>query len=141
MRYFLEEGAYAPEKAHQTDAGYDLRTRKRVVLRAHDSVAIDTGVHVQLPAGTYGKMESKSGLMFKKNIVCPGGVIDCGYTGSLVVKLENHGPYDHVFEAGDKIVQMIVQRYCDDLSLELVPYLDSLGDTERGSNGFGSSGR
>lgn len=141
MRYFLEEGAYAPERAHKTDAGLDLRARERVVLRAHESVAINTGVHVQLPEGTYGKMESKSGLMMKEDIVCPGGVIDCGYTGPLVVKLENHGPKDHVFEAGDKIVQMVVQKYCDDLSLDSVPELAFLGETERGEKGFGSTGR
>lgn len=141
MRYFLEEGAFAPERAHKTDAGLDLRTRERVVLRAHESVAIDTGIHVKLPSGTYGKMESKSGLMMKEDIVCPGGIIDSGYTGSLVVKLENHGDKDHVFKPGDKIVQMIVQRYCDDVTLEHVLELELLGKTDRGDRGFGSTGR
>lgn len=137
LKYMLDDGAYAPERAHNDDAGLDLRTPERVVLRRGDSVSIDTGVHVEIPHGWFGKLESKSGLNVKNEIVSLGGVIDAGYTGSIVVKLYNFGNKDHVFEAGDKIVQMVVLP-CFTGRLEQV---DALSDSDRGDNGFGSSGR
>lgn len=69
MRVVLDDGAYMPEKAHRADAGYDLKTPKRVVLRRHESVCTDTGVHVQIPDGWFGQMFSKSGLHVKHDIV------------------------------------------------------------------------
>ena len=137
MKIVLADGAYMPERAHPTDAGLDLRTPSAVKIWPHDSVTIDTGVHVQLPAGTYGKIESKSGLNVKHNIVCCGGVIDENYTGSIVVKLYNLGGYSYEFAAGDKIAQMIIQPYLAP-EMELV---DKLDETDRGDAGFGSTGR
>ena len=137
MKVVLDEGAYMPEKAHGADAGYDLRTPKRVVLRRHDCVCIDTGVHMEIPKGWYGKLESKSGLNVKHSVVSLGGVIDSGYTGTIVAKLYNFGDEDHVFEAGDKIVQIVFMQ-CGNFSLT---QFDKLEETDRGDNGFGSSGK
>ncbi len=139
MRIALDPGAYLPERAHPTDAGLDLRTPIRVVLWPMESVAIDTGVHIELPHGFFGKIESKSGLNVNHNIVSCGGVIDEGYTGSIVVKLYNLGWDLYIFEAGDKLAQLIIQPYA---ASEM--YLVALGDfddTERGAGGFGSSGK
>ena len=137
MNVVLDDGAYMPERAHPTDAGLDLRTPIAVKLWPNESVSIDTGVHVQLPAGTYGKIESKSGLNVKQSIVCCGGVIDENYTGSIVVKLYNLGHRAYAFQAGDKIAQMIIQPYwAPDMQL-----VDKLGATDRGDAGFGSTGR
>ncbi|MGO5314050.1 dUTP diphosphatase [Bilifractor sp. LCP21S3_A7] len=137
MKVVLDEGAHIPEKAHRADAGYDLRTPKRVVLRRHESVCIDTGVHVQIPDGWFGQMFSKSGLHVKHDIVSLGGTVDSHYTGSIVVKLYNLGNEDYVFEAGDKIVQIVFMP-CGSFSLTQV---DELEETERGDRGFGSSGK
>lgn len=137
MKIVLDEGAYLPEKAHEADAGYDLRTPERVVLRRHDCVCIDTGVHMEIPKGWYGKLESKSGLNVRHGIVSLGGVIDSGYTGTIVAKLYNFGDEDHVFEAGDKIVQIVFMQ-CGNFSLT---QFDKLEETDRGDNGFGSSGK
>lgn len=137
MRIKLDPGAYVPERAHETDAGMDLRTPSFAIVPAHGSVCIDTGVHIELPAGTYGKLESKSGLNVKHAIVSLGGVIDCGYTGSIVAKLYNMTDEDYVFVSGDKVVQLIIQPY-------LAPEIDivwELSQTDRGDNGFGSTGR
>ena len=71
-----------PEKAHETDAGYDLRTREWIFVPAHGSALVDTGVHIELPANKVGFLKSKSGLMVKHGITCEG-VIDAGYTGSI----------------------------------------------------------
>ena len=137
MKINLDEGAYVPVRGYDADAGLDLRTPKRVVIYPNDSVTINTGVHVEIPFGYFGKLESKSGLNVNYGIVSHGGVIDSGYTGPIVVKLYNHGKQKYVFEEGDKIVQFIVQP-CLLPMLELV---DDLEDTYRGDNGFGSTGK
>ena len=133
----LDDGAYMPVRAHDTDAGYDLRTPSRVVIHSMDSAVIDTGVHIEIPKGMFGKLESKSGLNVLHSVVSLGGVIDSGYTGSIRVKLYNFGPTAHVFEAGDKVVQIIFQRH-ESPDLAVVDYFE---ETDRGENGFGSSGR
>jgi len=137
MKVMLDNGAYMPERAHDTDAGYDLRTPKRVVIHRNSSETIDTGVHIEIPAGMFGKLESKSGLNVNHSVVSHGGVIDCGYTGSIRAKLYNHGERDYVFEKGDKIVQLIFHRY-EAPEFELVNEFD---ETERGDSGFGSTGK
>lgn len=137
MKIKLDEGAYVPSRGYEADAGLDLRTPERVVIYPNDSVTINTGVHVEVPFGYFGKLESKSGLNVNYGIVSHGGVIDSGYTGPIVVKLYNHGKQKYVFEQGDKIVQLIIQP-CLLPMLELV---DDLEDTYRGDNGFGSTGK
>lgn len=74
----LDPGAYLPQRAHDTDAGLDLRTPVDAYVRAGGSTVIDTGVHIQLPPGTVGMLKSKSGLNVKDGIVSEG-VIDEGY--------------------------------------------------------------
>ena len=138
MKVKLDEGAYPPKRAHIQDAGLDLRSRDDDFwLWAGHSHTFDTGVHIQFPPGTYGKIESKSGLNVKASVVSCGGVIDEGYTGSIVVKLYNFGREAYQFRKGDKIAQLIIQSY---LAPE-IEFVNELDDTERGSDGFGSSGR
>jgi dUTP pyrophosphatase len=137
MRIVLNDGAFAPIRAHATDAGLDLRTPIDVVVRARDSVVIDTGVCVELPRGTTGFLKSKSGLNVNHGIVSDGGVIDMGYTGSIRAKLYNHSDTDYTFKAGDKITQLVILP-CVIPDLILV---NGLGNTERGDGGFGSTGR
>lgn len=136
MEMILDNGAYMPSRGHKTDAGLDLRTPKTVTVPAYGSVSVDTGVHVALPHGCAGLLVSKSGLNVKHDITSTG-LIDEGYTGSIVVKLYNNGSEDHKFEAGDKITQLVViPVVCE--SLEQVSVFNA---TERGNNGFGSTGR
>lgn len=138
MKIVLDDGAYMPERAHPTDAGIDLKTPVDfIVPSCGGHASVDTRVHVQLPRGTFGKIESKSGLNVKHNVVCCGGVIDENYTGSIVVQLYNFGPNDYYFSPGDKIAQLIVQPYLAH-EMELA---DTLEETDRGDAGFGSTGR
>ena len=110
----LDEGAYMPERAHELDAGLDLRSPVDVLVPCSGwSAIIDTGVHVQLPPDSVGMLKSKSGLNVKHGIVSEG-VIDCGYDGSITVKLYNHPTPVQV---------------------------DKIEGGERGNNGFGSTGR
>ena len=132
----LDEGATMPTRAHSTDAGLDIYARDEQIVPAKESAIFDTGVHIELPEGTVGMLKSKSGLNVKHGIVSEG-VIDVGYTGAIVVKLYNHGGYDYRVKAGDKISQLVIMPILTP-ELDLV---DELEETERGDNGFGSSGR
>ena len=136
MKVKLEPGAKMPTRAHDSDAGYDLYAMETQIVSAKESAVFDTGVHIALPEGTAGLLVSKSGMNVKHDITSTG-LIDAGYTGSIKVKLYNHGGYDYRVEAGDKISQLVIIPIRTP-TLELV---DELEHTERGDGGFGSSGR
>lgn len=136
MEIMLDTGAYMPSRAHGTDAGLDLRTPVAVTVPAYESVTVDTGVHVALPHRCAGLLVSKSGLNVKHGITSTG-LIDEGYTGSIVVKLYNNGGEDYEVKAGDKVTQLVViPVVCEPLE-----QVASFNRTERGDNGFGSTGR
>ena len=139
MRIKLDEGASLPTRAHPTDAGMDLYAREIKVIPARGSATFDTGVHIELPQGTVGMLKSKSGLNVKSGIISEG-VIDVGYTGSIVAKLYNLSDKPYKVNAGDKITQLVIMPYVapDLYGIEIVDELDA---TDRGDNGFGSSGR
>ena len=137
----LDEGAFLPERAHPTDAGADLRSPVETVVPAKGSVIIDTGVHIQIPKGDgifngfYGALASKSGLNARG--ITTRGTIDQGYTGSIRVVMQNSGDDDFIIHRGDKITQIIIVPcfYADIIQTEAIE------GGERGSNGFGSTGR
>lgn len=144
----LDDGAFAPTRAHDDDAGMDLYAKEGAIVPAGGSAVFDTGVHVELPTlritdeglrvdlRTGGFIKSKSGLNVKHNIISDG-TIDAGYTGSIVVKLYNLGKEDYEVSRGDKISQLCIVPI-------LTPkprIVEKLGDTERGAGGFGSTGR
>ncbi|MEE1318032.1 MAG: dUTP diphosphatase [Ruminococcus sp.] len=136
MKIVLDKGAVMPTRAHETDAGFDLYARERKLIRGQSSAVFDTGVHIELPAGTVGMIKSKSGLNVKHGLISEG-VIDVGYTGSICVKLYNLSSTDYIVEIGGKISQLVVMPFIAP-SLDLV---DELEPTERGNGGFGSTGR
>ena len=136
MKYSLDPGAFAPERAHAADAGMDLRTPEGGVIPAGGTLTVNTGVHVQIPEGYAGLLVAKSGLNVKHDILSTG-LIDSGYTGAIVVKLYNHGKEDYVFQPGDKITQLVLIPVAA-FELEQTGTLD---ETERGAGGFGSTGK
>lgn len=136
MKVVLDKGAILPTRAHKLDAGFDLYSPVETVVYHGDSAIIDTGVHVEIPAGYVGMVKSKSGLNVKYNITSEG-VIDAGYTGSIVVKLYNHGNAAVTIAKNQKISQLVILPIITP-ELELV---DSLEDTDRGNNGFGLTGK
>lgn len=136
MRIILDEGAFMPERAHELDAGYDLRTPMNLEVWPMESVTVSTGVHMEIPKGYVGFLKSKSGLNVKHDLTGEG-VVDAGYCGSIVVKLYNHGDKVYKFRRGDKIIQIVLLPvYTPELEV-----VDEFENTERGSNGFGSTGR
>lgn len=150
MKVKLDSGAIMPTRAHSTDAGLDLYAPADVVVPAcygerkgsgsvvfvkAGMAVIDTGVHVEIPAGYVGMIKSKSGLNVNHNITSEG-VIDSGYTGSMVVKLYNHGDNAVHIKKGQKISQLVLLPI---ITPEL-EQVDSLEATDRGDGGFGSTG-
>ena len=140
IKIMLDEGAYMPTRAHRTDAGLDLYSREDAVIFRDGSYTFDTGVHIQIPEGDetmrfVGFLKSKSGLNVNQGLQS-AGVIDAGYTGSIRVKLYNHGSGMVHIKKGQKISQLVLLPIITP-ELEVV---DSLEETERGNGGFGSSG-
>lgn len=138
LKVRLDQNAILPTRAHDTDAGWDLYAREDFTVPAGGSAVHDTGVHMQIPEGYCGLLVSKSGLNVKHSILSTG-LVDAGYSGSYLVKLYNHDRgKDYRFHAGDKISQVTVLRLADIEGLEVV---EDLEESERGANGFGSSGK
>ena len=135
IKVVLDENAKMPCRAHSADAGYDLFSRENAVIYPNAGGIFDTGVHLSIPEGYVGFLKSKSGLNVKHSIQSEG-VIDSGFTGSIMVKLFNHGSKDVFIAKGQKISQLVLLPIITP-ELELV---DSLDQTERGEGGFGSSG-
>lgn len=136
VNVLLDTDAFMPIKAHDADAGFDLLSPCDFTINAHSHATIDLGVHFEIPVGYVGFLKSKSGLNVHNCITCEG-VIDSGYTGSIVAKLYNFSDISYNFYRGQKVTQIVFLPIPD---VELKQVMN-LQDTERGNNGFGSSGK
>lgn len=136
IKVTLDEGAKLPTRGHEMDAGLDLCSRETATVYPGESHVFDTGVHMDIPLGYCGLLVSKSGLNVKSGIVSTG-LIDCGYTGSIRAKLYNHGHEPYTVHTGDKVTQIVILP----VVLHDCKVVDKLGETDRGDNGFGSTGK
>lgn len=130
------DGGFIPTRAHAADAGLDIKSPITVTVMGNMSATIDTGVHVAIPKGYVGFLKSKSGLNVNYGITSEG-VIDSGFTGSITVKLYNNSTESYVVHRGDKISQLVILP----ILTPQIRLVDELEETERGDNGFGSTGR
>jgi dUTP pyrophosphatase len=134
----LHEQATLPVYAHGPleDAGLDLRAVERVVLSPGVAQAVPTGLAIELPPGYEAQVRPRSGLGLKHSLTVNFGTIDPGYRGEIRVIMFNLSRADYTIEPGDRIAQLVVARY------EAIEWQEGeLGDSLRGSGGFGSSGR
>jgi dUTP pyrophosphatase len=136
IRVKLDEGAYLPERAHDTDAGADIRCREEFTLKAHHFMTIDTGVHIELPSTSKCEIKAKSGLWTDHGIITTG-LIDEGFSGTIRVGLANLSDEDYTFEQGEKVTQLCVSQVCYPTYVEA----SEIRAGARGSNGYGSTGR
>lgn len=135
----LDAGLPVPSYAKEGDAGFDLRARESVTLAPGERALVKTGVAFALPQGYVGLVHPRSGLAAKHGItvVNAPGTVDAGYRGEIMVCLLNtdlREPF--VVERGDRIAQMVVQRF----ETARFVVVDELPESERGAAGFGSSG-
>lgn len=132
----LTSRSVPPTRQTLLSVGYDLYGAEYKVIPARGKEMISTEVCIVLPKNTYGRIASRSGLAWKHSIEVGAGVIDPDYTGVLKVILFNHSDKDVEFHVGDRIAQLIIER-CETPDTEIIVNMDA---TERGSNGFGSTG-
>ena len=131
----LDPRARLPLRAHPTDSGADLFALERTVLPARGVVKVRTGVAVELPENTSGIIWGKSSVEIR-GIKAMAGLVDAPYRGELLVCMYNLNDTEFVFEAGQKVAQLVVLP-------TLYPSFEEaeeLSDTSRGSGGFGSTG-
>lgn len=128
---------YTPTYAHTGDAGLDLRTTEGIALRAGQHKTVGTGIAVEIPEGCVGLVFPRSGLACKHGIALRNcvGVIDSGYRGEIKVTL-TCSEEKITLAAGERVCQLVVMPYVP-CKIECT---DELADTERGANGYGSTG-
>ena len=135
----LHPDARAPERTRPGDAGFDLRAVEAFTLEPAQRALVPTGVAIALPPGHAGLITPRSGLAIKHGIsvVNGPGLVDPNYRGELKVVLVNLGEETFHGEAGDRIAQLLIVPF----AAPPIAIVDELDDTERGTRGFGSSGR
>ena len=134
----IETDAILPKYSHNNDAGMDLFSIEENFIAPGQTSLIRTGIKIELPGGTEAQIRPRSGLALKNSITVLNspGTIDNGYRGEIGVILINHGKKEFHVEKYMKIAQIVIQKVLQ-VSIEEV---DELSETERDSNGFGSTG-
>lgn len=120
------------------DAGYDLYSVADVTFAAGGMGKIPTGVYVEIPNGYVGIVKDRSSMALA-GLHALAGVIDSSYRGEIQLIMLNVGAEPLKIEAGRKVAQLVVLKIYAE-PLEIVPSLRDLTDTERGAQGFGSTG-
>ena len=134
----LDPRAAVPTRGSAEAAGADLRTLDALTVPAHKTVQAHTGIAIELPVGYAALVYARSGMALKKGIAPANkvGVVDSDYRGEIMVSLHNHTDEDVQIEAGERIAQLVIAP----VVLPDFVVCDSLGDTDRGAGGFGSTG-
>lgn len=135
-RQRVDEPCFTPTKREE-DADFDLRASVPVVIQPGQIGQVPTNLILDFPPGWEGKIEDKSGLARDKGVHVVGGVIDCGYTGEIVVLITNLGKTNIVFDVGNKVAQIKFRPATPPIVFEM---RDMVKSSERGGQGFGSTG-
>jgi len=130
--------AILPRYAHEGDAGLDLFAVERQEIMPGEVARIRTGIAIELPENTEAQIRPRSGLAYKHRVTVLNtpGTVDCGYRGEIEVILINHSDKVFTINAGDRIAQMVIKPV---LTVN-VKEVTTLSATNRGKNGFGSTG-
>lgn len=128
--------AKLPTKATPFAAGYDLYTPEDVTVYPGHKLRIDLGIKISIPEGHALIIKEKSGISLKHGLLILAGVIDSDYRGELAVVYYNPNGYNVMFSQGEKIAQGLL------VPIKSMPVeeVETLDDTIRNENGFGSSG-
>lgn len=157
----LTEDAILPTKAHASDSGYDLTASEDVIVEPGETVVVKTGIAVELPAGYEATVRPRSGVTAKTKLRVQLGTIDNGYGGEIGVIVDNIATnvnvqrlfatsisgedldvglaFDgetYLIQKNDRIAQLVITRLPEVTSVEIT----ELGESDRGGNGFGSTG-
>lgn len=136
----LNENAKIPTRGTNGAAGYDLYAcmDEDIVIESHKSVLVPTGLAMALPEGYYAAIVARSGLAIKQGLRLANcyAVCDEDYRGEYFIPLYNDSAVKRVIHSGDRVAQMLIKKY------EICTFqcVDELDATDRGANGFGSTG-
>jgi len=128
--------AELPKMMREGDAALDLYSQNDYTLKPGERTVVGTGVAMAIPTGYWGNVRDRGGLPFKHGIHTMGGVVDSNYRGEIKVIVINLGQEEYTIKKGDRVCQMIIHQH------EIVEFeeVDELDETNRGKDGFASSG-
>ena len=134
----IDPNATLPVRAHSGDAGFDLSSCEHVVIQPGEWAPVRTGIAMKLPAGTVGLVHPRSGLAawLGVTVLNAPGTIDESYRGEVQVILINHGRNAFGVAPGDRVAQLVIQKY----EVPTVEIVAALSESDRGDAGFGSTG-
>jgi dUTP pyrophosphatase len=134
----LNESAILPQYARAEDAGLDLFSIEEITIKPGESQLIHTGIAIELPSATEAQVRPRSGLALKHQITVLNtpGTIDSGYRGEIGVILINHSQQPFQVLKGMKIAQLVISP----IIRAEIEAVNQLSVTDRGDNGFGSTG-
>jgi dUTP pyrophosphatase len=134
------EKAFIPTKGSKFSAGFDLCSAYPYIVKSKSKQLVKTDLKIQIPSGCYGRIAPRSGLAWNNFIHVGGGVIDVDYRGPINVILFNFHDTDFHINIGDRIAQLIFQKieYTRLVEIKEKDFMEVC--TERGENGFGSTG-
>ena len=129
---------YATEGAAGADIRASLPEKKSLIIKPGERVLVPTGLAMEIPLGYEVQVRPRSGLSLKSPLLLVNapGTIDCDYRGEVNIIVGNFGKEDYVIEHGLRIAQLVLAPVTQ------AKYITAteLGDTQRGSGGFGSTG-
>lgn len=136
-KFTVDNPQHKPFKKHNSDAGFDIFADEDVLLPIGSYAIVKTCLKVAIPEGYVGILKSRSGLACEHGVETGAGVIDSSYRGYIAVKLFNNSDKPYIVKKDDKITQLLI------LPVNITEFeeVDSLDETQRGSDGFGSTGR
>ena len=137
----LDEKATIPTYGTEFAAGADLYAclDDALTINPHETILVHTGVAMEIPTGFAGLIYARSGIATKRGLAPANkvGVVDSDYRGEIMVALHNHSAVPQIIENGERIAQLVIAPYVvADFVLS-----DELDDADRGSGGFGSTGK
>lgn len=135
----IREEAVLPKYAHPGDAGMDVCSCVDCILKPGERMMVTTGLAFEVPYGYELQTRPRSGLALRNgiSIVNTPGTLDAGYRGELGIILINHGQEDFEIKKGERIAQAVINK----VELVDIEEAEVLSESERGTNGFGSSGK
>jgi len=135
----LVDHAIIPCRGSANAAGMDLHSAENVTIPAQSHGIVRTGLQIELPDYTYGRVAPRSSLAAKKFIDVGAGVIDADYRGEIGIVIFNHYKEDFVVKYGDRVAQLIIERIMMPVVVDATE--EGLSGTQRGAGGFGSTGK
>lgn len=131
-----DKNAIIPTRGTKYSAGYDLYSCEEGVIEANNMGKINIGLSLIIPNNFYGRIAPRSGLTLKNKLNVGAGVVDSDYRGNISVILFNHSNENFEYKIGDRVAQLIIEK----IALLDIEEINELDKTDRGENGFGSTG-